>query len=54
MDLFQCPQCALKFRYSSELEQHLKLDHPDFELEEDERESAARKAAQTQRDLKKP
>lgn len=24
----QCPQCALRFGSSSELEQHLRLDHP--------------------------
>ena len=31
MEVLQCPVCALKFRFSSELEQHLSLEHPDFE-----------------------
>ena len=35
MDVFQCPVCALKFRYSSELDQHLSLEHPGFSAEDD-------------------
>ena len=31
MEVLQCPVCALKFRFSSELEQHLSLEHPNFE-----------------------
>jgi hypothetical protein len=31
MDVFQCPECDLKFRFASELEQHMALDHPEFE-----------------------
>lgn len=30
MDVLQCPDCELKFRFSAELEQHLALEHPDF------------------------
>ena len=30
MDVLQCPDCELKFRFASELEQHLALEHPDF------------------------
>ncbi len=30
MDIFQCPECELRFRFASELEEHLKLDHPEF------------------------
>lgn len=33
MDVLQCPVCSLKFRFSSELEQHLSLEHPDFKAE---------------------
>ena len=33
MDVMQCPVCALKFRFSSELEQHLSLEHPKFKAE---------------------
>jgi uncharacterized C2H2 Zn-finger protein len=32
MEVFQCPECQLRFRDSSELEQHLALDHPDFQV----------------------
>ena len=30
MDVLQCPDCELKFRFASELEQHLALEHPEF------------------------
>ncbi|HYI44080.1 MAG TPA: hypothetical protein VE174_01280 [Actinomycetota bacterium] len=30
MDVLQCPDCELKFRFASELEQHLSLEHPEF------------------------
>jgi hypothetical protein len=30
MDALQCPDCALKFRFESELEQHLRDEHPEF------------------------
>ncbi len=33
VDVMQCPVCALKFRFSSELEQHLSLEHPKFKAE---------------------
>ena len=36
MDVFQCPVCALKFRFSSELDQHLSLEHPNFSAENDD------------------
>jgi hypothetical protein len=31
VEILQCPVCELKFRFSSELEEHLALEHPDFE-----------------------
>jgi hypothetical protein len=31
MEILQCPECPLRFRNESELEQHLALDHPDFD-----------------------
>jgi hypothetical protein len=31
MDVFQCPDCELRFRFASELDQHISLDHPEFE-----------------------
>lgn len=30
MDVFQCPECDLRFRFASELEDHLANDHPQF------------------------
>ena len=30
MDVFQCPECELKFRTANELRDHLTLDHPEF------------------------
>lgn len=30
MEVLQCPDCELKFRLPSELDQHLSLDHPEF------------------------
>ncbi len=30
MDVLQCPECELRFRFASELEEHLKLEHPAF------------------------
>jgi hypothetical protein len=35
MEVLQCPVCELKFRFASEVEDHLKLEHPDFNLERD-------------------
>ena len=32
-DVLQCPECELRFRSSSELEQHITFDHPEFKLE---------------------
>lgn len=31
MAVLQCPVCELRFRTESDLDDHLKLDHPDFE-----------------------
>ena len=33
MDVFQCPDCELKFRYASELMQHIEVDHPGFHID---------------------
>ena len=30
MDVLQCPVCELRFRNESELEQHLRDEHPNF------------------------
>lgn len=32
MDVYQCPECELKFRLATELQQHLTLEHPDFHI----------------------
>lgn len=33
MDVLQCPECPLRFRFASELDQHLVLEHPEFHAE---------------------
>ena len=35
MEVLQCPVCELKFRFASEVEDHLKLEHPKFSFERD-------------------
>jgi hypothetical protein len=56
METFQCPDCELKFRFSSELEQHLSLEHPDFKAEdktvEDSLIHATHRHRHKRRDLK--
>ena len=32
MAVLQCPECPLRFAYGSELEAHLREDHPEFHL----------------------
>jgi hypothetical protein len=50
--------CALKFRFASELEDHLKLEHPDFEAKarsgDEEKLSAARRRLQARREGERP
>lgn len=56
MDVFQCPDCELKFRFSSELDEHLKLEHPGFKSEEKTAEDdllhASHRHRHKKRDLK--
>lgn len=33
MEVFQCPVCELKFRFPSELDDHMGEEHPDFRWE---------------------
>lgn len=33
MDVYQCPDCELKFRLATELQQHLALEHPNFHVD---------------------
>ena len=33
MDVYQCPHCELKFSNSSELRQHIAIDHPKLHLD---------------------
>lgn len=33
MDVYQCPECELRFLTPSELEQHIAIDHPQFHAE---------------------
>jgi hypothetical protein len=32
MDIYQCPDCELRFSNASEMESHLKQDHPEFHV----------------------
>ena len=36
MDVYQCPECELRFRNAAEMEAHLSSDHPDFHVERSE------------------
>ena len=33
METLQCPECPLRFRFDSELEEHLREEHPEFHAE---------------------
>jgi hypothetical protein len=33
MDVYQCPECELRFRTMSEMDAHLEADHPGFRAE---------------------
>ena len=33
VDVYQCPECELRFVTPSELEQHIAVDHPEFHAE---------------------
>ena len=54
MDALQCPVCPLRFRFESELSQHLSLEHPKFRADDDIEEEAeihdARRRVQNRRD----
>jgi hypothetical protein len=52
MDVLQCPECALKFRFSAELEQHLALEHPDFEAKPRGRDEDSMSAARRNRQIR--
>jgi hypothetical protein len=45
MDVYQCPECELRFRTASEMDAHIKIDHPEFHVkwssEDDYRASSA-------------
>ena len=32
MDVLQCPECELRFRFESELDDHLANEHPNFHV----------------------
>lgn len=49
----QCPVCALKFRFSSELEQHLSLEHPTFKAEARSGDEQALSDARRTRQIRK-
>jgi hypothetical protein len=53
MDVFQCPDCELKFRLASELEWHLAAEHPDFHVEAKSQEGSLLSAAHRRRHTKR-
>jgi hypothetical protein len=53
MDVVQCPVCALKFRFTSELEQHLSLEHPKFKAEARGGDEQALSDARRKRQIRK-
>ena len=53
MDVLQCPVCALKFRFSSELDQHLSLEHPNFDAKARSGDDEALAEARKKRQLRK-
>ena len=53
MDVLQCPVCALKFRFSSELDQHLSLEHPKFDAKARSGDNEALAEARKKRQLRK-
>ena len=54
MEVLQCPVCDLKFRLSSELEQHLKLEHPKFEAKARSGDEQALSEARRKRQAQEP
>jgi hypothetical protein len=52
MEVLQCPVCDLKFRFSSELEEHLALEHPDFEARPRGRDEDSISAARRNRQIR--
>ncbi|MGH2694193.1 MAG: C2H2-type zinc finger protein [Actinomycetota bacterium] len=53
MDVFQCPECELKFRFASELEWHMATDHPDFHVEPKSQEASLLSAAHRRRHVRR-
>ena len=54
MEVLQCPACLLKFRFAAELEDHLKLEHPDFHVEQDPAKGSPLDEARRKRRRERP
>lgn len=55
MEVLQCPVCELKFRFAAEVEDHLKLEHPEFNVERElGRGSPLDEARRHRRDSRRP
>jgi uncharacterized C2H2 Zn-finger protein len=52
MDILQCPECPLKFRFAAELEEHLALEHPDFKAKPRGRDEDSMSAARRNRQIR--
>ncbi len=49
MNVYQCPDCELKFQFASELTDHIATSHPDFRAESKSLEDELLKAAHRRR-----
>ncbi|MGH2756797.1 MAG: hypothetical protein ACRDI3_03320 [Actinomycetota bacterium] len=49
MSIFQCPDCELRFRFASELVEHVTSEHPDFRSEPKSLEDSLLSAAHLRR-----
>jgi hypothetical protein len=52
MDVLQCPECPLKFRFAAELEEHLALEHLDFKAKARGRDEDSMSAARRNRQIR--
>ena len=49
MQVYQCPDCELRFAFANELLNHIAIDHPDFKVESKSQEDALLAAAHRHR-----
>lgn len=54
MSAIQCPECELRFSSEPDLDDHLKIDHPDFHAEPKSPEDALLQEARRRRHRHRP